>query len=362
MSLFTVVFGVGRLLTDLPAGRIADRAPAPLALAAAGTVMGAGSLLLAAASSLAVLLVAAVVLGIASAVANTTGMAFFSHAPGGRRGTSMALFSVALLGGQSLGPAVAGVLSGALGWRATEAIGGGAVIVAAAALGLAVAGARSGPEPARPGADERDAPRRSGGPAAPLSGAQRAALYAVPFAVMFALGAMPQTVVPLLGAHGFGLSAGAIGLTLGLGGLCRLAGSGAGGVAADRFSRKGSLVPGLLLLSGGIALLALRLGPAVFVAAVALLSLGSYGITVAATMVADLGGDGIGRRLGTFRFVGDLGLIAGPLLAGALYDVAGGRASVLATAGLVLLTASVAVALLPETKRLGDESPLLAVG
>ena len=183
---------------------------------------------------------------------------------------------------------------------------------------------------------------------------QRFLLYAVPFSVMFALGAMPQTVVPLIGAHGYGLSAGAIGLTLGLGGVCRFVGAAVGGVAADRHSRKGSLLPGLALMSGGIALLAAHGGTPLFVLAVSLMSLGSYGIMVSATMLADLGGTGMGRRLGTFRFAGDLGLIAGPLVAGTVYDVAGTRASVLLAAAVVAACAVLSGALLPETKHVED--------
>ena len=55
LSLVTVVFGVGRLATDVPAGRIADRVEAQYALAGTALVTGLGSFLLAS-----VLLVAAV--------------------------------------------------------------------------------------------------------------------------------------------------------------------------------------------------------------------------------------------------------------------------------------------------------------
>ena len=351
LSLVTVVFGVGRLAADVPAGRLADRVAAQYALAGAGLVMGLGSFLLAAAGSLGILLAAAAVLGVASSVANTTGMTFFSRAPAGRRGTSMAIYAASLLGGQSLGPAVSGVVSGAAGWRTAEVVGGVAVIAVAACCGALGSGAGEVDASAFAGSAHRRLPR-----------VQRLLLYAVPFSVMFALGAMPQTVVPLIGAHGYGLSVGAIGLILGLGGLCRFVGAAVGGVAADRYSRKGSLLPGLALMSGGIALLAAHGGKALFVLAVSLMSLGSYGVTVAATMLADLGGTGMGRRLGTFRFVGDLGLIAGPLAAGTVYDLAGTRASVLLVAAVLALCAFSAGLLLPETKHLEGDLAIATVG
>ena len=45
-------------------------------------------------------------------------------------------------------------------------------------------------------------------------------LYFVPFAMFFTFGAMPQTLVPILGADEFDLSVGVIGLVLGIGGAC----------------------------------------------------------------------------------------------------------------------------------------------
>jgi MFS transporter, DHA1 family, multidrug resistance protein len=351
LSLVTVVFGLGRLATDVPAGRLADRVAAPLALSGAGAVMAFGSFLIAGAGSLWMLLAAAAVLGVASAVANTTGMTFFSHAPAARRGTSMAIYSAALLGGQSLGPAVSGLVSGLMGWRTAEVLGGVVVIgVAATCAALGAAGRRGAI------ALTSAVPRHTS-----LPRQQRVLLYAVPFSVMFMLGAMPQTIVPLLGAHDYGLSVGAIGLTLGLGGLFRFIGSALGGIAADRYSRKGSLVPGLALMSGGVALLAVHGGTAVFVTAVCFMSLGSYGVTVAATMLADLGGKGIGRRLGTFRFVGDLGLVAGPLAAGTVYDLVGARASVLLVAGVVAACSISSGLFLPETKHMEGDGALAPV-
>lgn len=344
LSLLTVVFGVGRLFADLPAGDIADRMQPLRAFAAAGLALALGSLLLAGAHSLALLLVAAAVLGVASSVVNTTGMTYFSHAPVERRGKSLAMFSAALLGGQSLGPAVAGIASGSAGWRATEAGAG----VAAGLIALACIVYRSalapGVSPERPGR------ARTAAAAAAVDG-QRRLLYFVSFAVFFGLGAMPQTLLPLIGAHDYRLSAGIVGLLLGVGGLCRFAGAAVGGVVADRFSRKAALVPSLLVMGAGALLLDLPGGPVVWIASVVLFSLGSFGVTVAATMLADLGGGvRVGRRLGMFRFAGDAGLVAGPLAAGWLYDTLGIRAASAGVGGLLAACALVSAFVLVETR------------
>jgi MFS transporter, DHA1 family, multidrug resistance protein len=343
LSLLTVVFGVGRLLADLPAGHVADRMQPLRAFAAAGLALALGSLLLAGAHSLALLLVAAAVLGVASSVVNTTGMTYFSHAPVERRGKSLAMFSAALLGGQSLGPAVAGIASGSTGWRATEAGAG----VAAALIGLACIVYRSA---LAPGISPQR-PARAGAPAAAAVDSQRRLLYFVSFAVFFGLGAMPQTLLPLIGAHDYRLSAGIVGLLLGVGGLCRFVGAAVGGVVADRFSRKAALVPSLLIMGAGAVLLDLPGGPVVWIASVVLFSLGSFGVTVAATMLADLGGGvRVGRRLGTFRFAGDAGLVAGPLAAGWLYDTLGVGAASAGVGGLLAACAVVSAFVLVETR------------
>ncbi|MHB8649610.1 MAG: MFS transporter [Gaiellaceae bacterium] len=348
VSLVTVVFGVGRLLADLPAGRIADRVSPLRALAASAAALGAGSVLLAGARSLGEALAAAAVLGVASSVTNTTGMTYFSRGPAASRGKSLATFSAALLGGQSLGPAVAGLVAGVGGWRTAEAAAAAAAaLVAVAALAI-------------PSSASRDAPAGvSAQPFARRDGNQLALLYLASFSVFFALGAMPQTLLPLIGSRGYGLSAGAVGLLLGLGGLCRFAGAWIGGVVSDRRSRKAALVPSLLVMAAGAALLELPGGAAVWVSSIVLLSLGSFGVTVAATMLADLGGGvRVGRRLGVFRFAGDLGLVAGPLTAGWLYDTVGTGAAVGSVSGVLGASALAATLGLRETRHL-DAVPAL---
>jgi MFS family permease len=233
LSLVTVVFGVGRLLADVPAGRLADRVPPLRVLGWAAVALGAGSLLLGGAHSLALVLVAAAVLGAASSVTNTTGMAFFSRGPVAGRGTSLAVFSAALLGGQALGPGVSGIVSAGAGWRLAEIAAAGAA--AAVAVGCLLAVSPAKPQDPAPGMGAATWPRP------PRD--QLALLYAVSFAVFFALGAMPQTLLPVIGEQGYGLSVGTVGLLLGLGGLCRFAGAWVGGAVSDRRSRKIALVP-----------------------------------------------------------------------------------------------------------------------
>ncbi|HSK22955.1 MAG TPA: MFS transporter [Egicoccus sp.] len=346
LGLITTLFGVGRLVTDIPAGRMADRIPPLRALGLAGAILAAGSVAFAGAPSGTWVIVAAFALGVASALANTTGMTYFgTAAPAARRGSSMAVFSAALLGGQALGPMIGGLIGDLAGWRAGVA-SAAAVGATVALFGIASGRLRTQPRTAPPHGHGRHAGGASGAP-----WLQRGLLYAVSFSLMLMLGAMPQTLIPIIGDDRFALGAGSIGLALGLGGACRFLGALAGGRIADRVSRKASLVPGMALCSAGVALLAVDLGVSGWVASIVFLSLGSYGVSVSATMLADHArGSGVGRRLGTYRFMGDIGLIAGPSLTGFLYERVSDRAAVLAVAGLLGLVALLCALLLHETR------------
>lgn len=340
LGLVTMTFGVGRLLADVPAGRLADRVPPSVSFALGGLAAGLASFGLAAAGGRGALYAAALALGVGSSISNTTGMTVFSTSvPRARRGTALAIYSACLLGGQSIGPAIGGGLTALGSWRTAEVVAGVAALVVAVAVALAPAGRRRAVRP-----DEHAPPHHA---AAGL--ADRAVLYGVSFAIFFVLGAMPQTLVPIIGDSAFHLGAPAIGLALGIGGICRFGGSLAGGIVSDRISRKTALVPGLALMGVGVALFAADAGVWVWVAGILVTSVSSYGISVAAAMLADRSRAGsVGRRLGGFRFVGDLGVIAGPAVAGALYAHAGRAAAVLTVAALPALLAAAAALVLTE--------------
>jgi MFS transporter, DHA1 family, multidrug resistance protein len=174
----------------------------------------------------------------------------------------------------------------------------------------------------------------------------------VPFVMFFTMASLPQTVIPLLGAGDLELSAAAVGLALALGGVCRFVGNLGGGWVSDRVSRKAALVPGLGLSAAGAALLAWEGQLWAWVAAIVVLGLASFPISVATAVLTDLiDGRRVGRALGPFRFVGDLGMIIGPFMVTVILERAGTGPAVLTVAAL-LAAAAVACALaIPETGR-----------
>lgn len=346
LGLLTTTFGVGRLLADLPGGHFADRIRARRLMAASAGGVALGSLILGLSVVVLGVYVAAFVLGISSATTNATGMTFFSNVGGaGHRGTSMAVFSAALLGGQAAGPAVAGLLSSLGGWRPTMFVATGVATVMAVVLLVAQS---DQPSPAAVSPTRLAPPQAGVGPPA----TSLAVLYSVSFAVFLTLGAVPQTLVPLIGADDLGLSTAAIGLALGAGGLGRFVGTILGGWLSDRISRKAALVPGLIGQAAGVALLALEPSFISWLGAILIMSLASFAVPVAATIVGDITEPGqVGARLGRFRFVGDLGLIIGPLVVSALFEGIG-RVPAFGFVALVLTgTAVLSWRLLPDRPR-----------
>jgi MFS family permease len=344
LGLVTTVFAVGRLVADLPGGHFADRmrARSLIALSAAGVAVG--SLMIGVSVAVLTVYLGAFTLGVSSATTNATGMTFFSNVTGSsHRGTSMAVFSAALLGGQALGPAVGGLIASAGGWRLAMLVASAAAVVTAVVLLLARRGQTVGPSTSesRRGSD-------------PVSGRPRLVsvlvLQSVSFAVFLTLGAVPQTLVPLIGAEDLGLGTAAIGLALGLGGIARFAGTIVGGMLSDRVSRKAALVPGLIVQAAGVLILSLEPSLAAWLAAIVIMSLASFAVPVAATILGDITETSrVGAQLGRFRFVGDLGLIVGPVVVSALFESVGRGAAFGFVALVLLVPAFLSWRFLPDT-------------
>ena len=346
LGLAVTLFGLGRLALDLPAGRLADRFRPMRLMAASAVVMTLGSAGLMGAQGAAAVMVSFLLMGAASATANTTGMTTLSGAaPPHRRGSAMALYSGCLLAGQALGPALSGAVAAVGTWRTSAATG--------ALLGLAVTVLALTWRP-RP-VNEGSTPPPPGRPHGPrLRPLERAVLSAVGFGVFFTVGAMPQTLLPLIGADELELRVSTIGLALGLGGLARIASAVVVGAVSDRVSRRAALLPCLVLQLAGVLLLAVDDGASWWLAAIVLMSLGASAHGVAATVLADRTDRAqLGRSLGKFRFSADLGLVAGPAIAAIVYETSGRTAAVGTVAAVLALITVAAAFLLPET---GDRS------
>lgn len=339
LGLMTSCFAVGRLATDLPAGVLFDRASKASMLIGGALLMATGSVMFALAPGRTTLLAAAVVLGIGSSISVTTGMGHASEAAGSRRGQAMGLFTAGMLGGQALGPTLGGLVGSSGDWRL--AVGSGAVVALLAVPIVLGSALRTAGSPERKhGKHQGEMPR----------GPRFLSIVAIPFAVMFTLGGVAQTTVPLIGGQDLRLTPATIGIVLGAGGLARMTGTLVGGRISDTSGRRAAIVVALMLQAAGVALLAIPGSLWAWVAGVIAMSLGSFGIAVGATMIADLyRATGVGRALGAYRFVGDTGLLLGPLVTSRLYQFFGAVPAALVPSALLLAVLMLVMRNVPET-------------
>jgi MFS family permease len=122
------------------------------------------------------------------------------------------------------------------------------------------------------------------------------------------------------------------------------------GWAADRLGRRPVIIAGCSVSAGGMVMLALLPGLGGYLAAVAVLGLGSGLLDVApAAMIGDiLDGQG-GTVVASYQMAGDAGTVAGPVTAGYLVDTVSYGAAFGLAAGILGLAAVLGF-LAPETR------------
>lgn len=343
LGLLGSVFAVGRLAADFPAGRISDRMRPGLMMSVSAVIVAVGSVLMAVSPNPWIAYTATFVLGVGSTFVLTTAMAHFARAPKVRRGAAFSAFAGWLLAGQSFGPTVGGALGSALGWR--WAVGIAAIIAGVVAVLVVFVRA---PSP------EVETVARIPGEPAPstdIPGLTLAFIYLLP-AVQFALGgALLQTLIPIVADGELSIGPAQVGLALGIGGVARLISALAAGQVSDRISRRWALIPGQILQAAGVVVFFLWASPLAWFASILLVSLGSAGVNVGATILADLSeGEALGKRLGAFRFTGDAGFVFAPLLAGWLYTIDGRALAILPMVVFSLVVLVGVTLFVPETR------------
>jgi MFS family permease len=338
--------GIGILAFDVPAGMLVARfGDKPVLLGGLALIL-AGLLTLGLTASPWAIGAAAVALGSGHAAWMLGRQSYLADicAPH-ELGRAIAAMAGLQRGGALLGPVAGGALAGVAGYQVAFIAGAASAVVAAATVLLFARDVQSHQVHGDPGIGTTLRVLQTHGRVLATAGAGALVLQL--------MRATRQLLVPLFG-QAAGLDVSAIGLAYSLGTVVDIAMFYPSGVLADRWGRKWSAVPSMLLYSAGLALLPLASGFYSLLGAAVLLGFAN-GIGTGVVMIigADLA-RASGRQgpfLGLWRLVGDLGISLAPLLAGVLVDAASLAVASLAVAGLGIAGSLVMAFLVAETLR-----------
>lgn len=163
-----------------------------------------------------------------------------------------------------------------------------------------------------------------------------------------------STLLPLFARESIGLSEVGVGLALAVASAAEFAVLFHAGAAADRYGRKAVMVPAYAALVIVVGLLGLATSVWMFAVGLALLGMAAgYGGVPPTAMLSDVTPpESSGTAVGVYRFVADLGFVAGPLVAGAAADSLGFPTAFAITAAPCLVALGMLLSI-PETMSRG---------
>jgi MFS family permease len=342
LGLVVAVFGVGRLLVNIPAGLLSERVDRRWLLLSAAVAVVAGQVLTGFAVDYPTLLAARLFTGLAGGVALTSGMALLADlTTPATRGRDMSTLQGFQLAGGAIGPVFGGLLYTGFGTRATYLLSG---VTALLVIAWAFRVLRRVP-PAANRRDRRDRPRQHWLTRDVLG------ICLLAFSVFFHRFGGLQALVPLIAYGWAGISVGQLGLLLGAITVCNIVVVRFAGGLSDRIGRKRVIVPAMVVVALGCAGLAITDSSPAFVIATLVtgVAAGFSGPTPAAYLVDVTPATARGTVTGVYRTFGDLGGIVGPLLLGFLVDVSGEASAALVLAGVMVLMTTAFALLSRET-------------
>ena len=338
-------FALMRIVGALPAGRLVDRLGEPAVMAAGIAIVAVSSVMAGFSGSFTELIILRGVGGLGSAMFGVSAQTLLLvSVPAEHRGRASGVFVGGFLVGGISGPALGGLVA-AWSMRAPFIIYGGMLVVPAA-IAVAVLRDSSGPRTGR----KPRAPRMLPQIARALGDRAYRAAAAANLADGFATIGVRSAIVPLFVRDVLHRSAVWTGIGFGVVAALNAAALLPGGRLADRLGRRPVTIAGCLASAGGMAMLALVPGLAGYLAALAVVGLGSGLLDVGpAAMVGDiLDGQG-GTVVASYQMAGDVGSVTGPVTAGYLVDTASYGAAFGLAAGVLGLAAMLGL-FAPETR------------
>jgi MFS transporter, ACDE family, multidrug resistance protein len=341
VGLLVSAFAFTRLLFDLVAGPLVNRFGERAIVTVGAMIVGVSSGAAALAPTFPLLVVFRAAGGAGSSIFFAALMSYLLQtAPKAVLGRVMAVFYGAFNVGIIVGNPLGGVIAHFFGLSSPLWFYAGACFVAAAMY------VRSVRDPERPAE------------AGPRPGLRQltwsrsfVAVLAANGAYFWFVAAVISTLVPLFGHDVIGLSQVGVGLALAALSVAEFAVLFQAGSLVDRLGRKAVLLPGLLAITVLTVVTGFTTTVVLFVVAMFLLGVASgYGGVPQPVMLADVVPPELQpAAIGVYRFVGDIGFVAGPLLAGGMAGAFGFRAA-FAVSALPCLATAVLLLTIPETR------------
>ena len=259
------------------------------------------------------------------------------------RGRVLALRQMSMRLGFVAGPLVGGVLAAVYGLPALFLLNGISKVVIVLTVLFMFKETRPEPRPAAPS----DAPRPRAFSLRPFRDRAFVALAFASAGGAVAQAGVMQTLIPAHARLSLGSDETAVGFLISLAALAAFLAAFPNGVIMDRFGRKVSLVPALALLAAASFLLGIGDAYVVLALVVVVQGVGgSMAMTGTHAYAMDLApADGRGSFLGLVMAAQSVGAIAGPAIAGALYQFVSPLSAFVAI-GVLLLTSAVLMAAL----------------
>jgi len=345
------VYGLGRLLFDLPMGGLAERVGRRKIIIIGEIVTAVGSLLCAVAGTFPLLILFRFVGGIGAATVLTGAQVVLADITTPQtRARMMNIYQAIFLCAVGIGPSLGGVVADAFGTRAPFYAFGFLSLLAALVCFLRVPETR---HLAIARAAAASQPAMAMGQALHILLRQRGFLLIglVTFVQYFARTGALFNIVPILGRDRLGLSASATGFAISIASLMNFATIPLSIVMMHRWGRRGGIIPGTIVCGAAFACLAVAFNYPIYIAGMFLWGLGGgVGGSAPAAYAADMAPPGAnGVTMGIYLTLADAGYVVGPFLLGWISDRAGAGTALFITAGLFAVAVTLFALFAPET-------------
>ena len=353
IGMAVAIYGLARFFVAVPSGQLSDRLGRRPTLAMGGVISALGSFWCAAATGYPEFIVARFVSGAGAGIILTTGQVVLADiSTPERRGRIISIYQGCFLFAVGIGPLPGGLLASHFGLAVPFQAYGVASLLAMLVAWFAVEETRGmGHGGVGQGAAVTISYVRQLNLLLRQVGFVLVSVISLTNSVIRTGGLF--TVIPVFAVLRLSLNVAEIGFGMALGSVAGVIAAYPSGVLVDRFGRKAVIVPATLIT--GLSMLLFMISPSYVWFVVSCVVWGvaaSIGGTAPAAYAADSAPPGMNAAaMSTFRMVGDLGYVIGPIFLGFLVDVQGPQTALLVTAAISVLAAYLFFKYAPETYR-----------